>query len=164
LVEKPTVFKDSHDITDEFAQFGVLAIVYFSLDTRQIHWFFDHFVIVWNFVWIHGLLKRDATSISQKLFYESFDCFAILSCQLLLIRNVELGIGIASWTNVLFYAICLALKNAHATTMEPIRAVFAANIKPATIKKIKSQQKGLVTITLSITSFTFSSQTCKRRK
>jgi len=36
LVEKPTVFKDSHDITDEFAQFGVLAIVYFPLDTRQI--------------------------------------------------------------------------------------------------------------------------------
>ena len=36
LVEKPAVFKDSHDITDEFAQFGVLAIVYFLLDTRQI--------------------------------------------------------------------------------------------------------------------------------
>ena len=91
MVEKPTVFKDSHDITDEFAQFGVLAIVYFSLDTRQIcqrnqenvknnssikkihknicltHWFFDHFVIVWNFVWIHGLLKRDATSISLEI-------------------------------------------------------------------------------------------------
>ena len=90
MVEKPTVFKDSHDITDEFAQFGVLAIVYFPLDTRQIcqtkkilmsvkekfinkkklhkkyltHWFFDHFVIIWNFVWIHGLLERDTTTIS----------------------------------------------------------------------------------------------------
>ena len=28
------------------------------------HWFFDHFVIVWNFVRIHRLLKRDATTIS----------------------------------------------------------------------------------------------------
>ena len=77
----------------------------------------------------------------QKLFYESFDCFAILSCQLLLIRNIELGIGIASWTNVLVNMIRLALENAHATTMEPIRAVFAANIKPANKKKLKSQAK-----------------------
>ena len=92
----------------------------------------------------------------QKLFYESFDGFTILSCQLLLIRNIELGIGIASWTNVLLYTICLTLENAHATTMEPIRAVFAANIKPANKKNVKSQtqtlqQNGLVTITLSIT-------------
>ena len=69
------------------------------------------------------------------MFYESLDGFAILSCQLLLIRNIELGIGFASGANVLVNLIGFALKNTHAVAMEPIRAVFATNIKPVKSKK-----------------------------
>ena len=62
------------------------------------------------------------------------------------------------------------MENAHATTMEPIRAVFAANIKPANKKKLKSQAKLTIKrlsndnfIDNFWSPFTFSSQTCKRR-
>ena len=72
------------------------------------------------------------------MFYESFDGFAILSCQVLLIGNIELGIGITSWANILVNMIGFALKNTHAVAMEPIRAVFATDIEPET-KKAKSK-------------------------
>lgn len=69
-----------------------------------------------------------------ELFDEFFDDLIIISVQSFLIGHIELGSRAAIWAQIFINMISLRLKDADATAMKPIRALFAANIEPEKIE------------------------------
>lgn len=65
-----------------------------------------------------------------QLFEQPSDHIVVRRAQLLVVGEVEPGVGVAPGAEVLVDALGLALQDAHAAPVEPVGAALAADVEP----------------------------------